>query len=178
MLLQTIQRILTKNEFICSSFADDANSPFGNLSVVLNRDDKQRDRILHIQAIESPLADRQYFPNAPSLAARIQFVIALPFKTEDESLNQVASLLHFINHSSEMPGFELDELHGKVLYRYVWITDQKDIEEDLVLTLFGLIMLNLDLLSETIESVATGNKTFNDVLEEIVKIANAGTENV
>ena len=169
MVLKRIQDILEKEEFICSISSANETISFDRLLVFLGSDVKKRERILEIKAGHQQVAPEFILPQTTTLPYRIQFLIQLPFKVQDIALNQVASLLLFLNQFIDLPGFELDELNGQVIYRYVWIIKPEAIDAPLIMSIMGAIMLNLSLSSDTIESLANGTTSFNDLLSQIVQ---------
>jgi len=170
MILKEIQKILEKNEFICSFFQMDNQAPFDRLLVFLGLDLKKRERMLEVIAVEQPIPPEYILPQSTPLPSRIQFRTELPFQIQDIALNQVASLLLFLNQLVDLPGFELDELNGKVFYRYVWVIHPHLIDATLMMSIMGAVMLNLSLFSETIESLADGKVSFNDLLSQITQL--------
>lgn len=170
MILNEIKQILEKEEFACTDIPANEQFPFGQLLVFLGLDSKKRERILEITAIQQQIAPEFNLPHASSLPFRIQFRIALPFKIQDIALTQVASLILFLNQFIDLPGFEFNELEGQVTYRYVWIVQPSLIDSTLIMSILGALMLNLGLFSETIESLADGKISFNDLLAQIIKM--------
>jgi hypothetical protein len=171
MILKEIQKILEKEEFTCSLFSASKEIPFDRLMVFLGLDAQKRERMLEIMADQQQVAPEYQLPQAAILPSRIQFRVQLPFKVQDIALNQVASLLLFLNQFIDLPGFELDELNGLVVYRYVWIIQSDAINAPLIMSIMGAVMLNLSLFSEMIESLATGKMSFNDLLSQVIQLA-------
>ena len=166
MTIKEMQKLFEQKEFICSY----QNGNPEILSVILSRDSQQRERLLQIDMVDPKLMNPYDQPLHTDLPARVQFRIELPFSIEDIALNQVGSLLHFLNQIMEFPAFILDELNGKITYRYVWIAPLSMITSSTLLTIFGMMMLNLDLFSDIIESLADGTSTFDELLLNISKI--------
>lgn len=163
MVVKKIKAILDEQKMESTTPSED--SPFRNsLLVFLAIDQKKRERILEISADKAPLQPDTMVPQEDELPYSIRFVVKFPFKIEGIALNQVSNLLHFINQSIALPGFELNELEGAVLYRYVWITDDSSIHKMTLMTIISSIMINLALFSETIESLSDGKLSFNDFL--------------
>lgn len=177
MVLEGIKKILDQEEFACSLSSATEEAPFERLSVFLGLDAKKRERLLEVLAGQEQVSPEFTLPEATSFPYRIQFRAQLPFKVENLALNQVASLLLFLNQFIDLPGFELDELEGQVVYRYVWIAESTSINKPLILSIMGYIMLNLSMFSETIESLAEGKVSFNDLLSQIVKLADRSPKN-
>ena len=171
MNLKEIQRILEQEKLTCSLLSATEHVPLDRLLVSLGIDLKKRERLLEVIAAEQPFPSEYSRPSSTLLPIRIQFRIELPFHIGDEALNQVASLLLFLNHLIDLPGFELDELKGKAIYRYVWIVHPHMINAPLVMSIIGAITLNLSLFSETIEALADGSMSFNDLLSQITQLA-------
>ncbi len=171
MVLESVKKILEKEEFDCALASATEQIPFDRLLVFLGLDPKERERFLEIIASQQPVSPEFMLPKAASLPLRIQFRVQLPLKVQNLALNQVASLLLFLNQFIDVPGFELNELEGQVLYRYVWIIHPSAIDATLLLSVIGSIMLNLGMFSDTIESLADGKVSFNDLLSQIIKIA-------
>ncbi|MFI0435441.1 MAG: hypothetical protein ACH350_06930 [Parachlamydiaceae bacterium] len=171
MILKDIQKKLEHSDFISSFFVADSKNPFDRLFVSLGLDAKKREQLLAITTTEQQIDVEGAIAKSPFLPVRIQYRIELPFHIEDFSLNQVASLILFLNQFIDLPGFELDELHGKVFYRYVWITIPNAIDPNLIITILEAIILNLSLFSEVIESLAEGKTSFNDLLSQIIELS-------
>jgi hypothetical protein len=171
MILQNIQDILEKEEFICSILPANETLPVERLQVFLGSDLKNRERMLEIRAGLQQLSQEiTSLPQPQTPPARVQFLVQLPFKVKDSALSQVASMLLFLNPLIDLPGFELDELHGRVTYRYVWIIKPEAIDALLILSIVSTILLNLSLCSDNIESLADGKLSFNDLLAQAVQL--------
>lgn len=170
MVLKEIQNLLEKEDFSCSIFSANKKAPLDCLSVFLGLDIKKRERILEIIASQQPISPEFTLPQGALTPYRIQFRIELPFKVQDLALNQVASFILFLNQFIDLPGFELDELNGQVVYRYVWIIKAEAIDSPLIMSIMGSVLLNLSLFSETIESLANGSMTFNELLSQITSL--------
>jgi hypothetical protein len=171
MVLNNIKKLLEKEEFDCTFFSATENVPVDRLLVFLGLDKKERERMVEIIAGQQQVSPEFNLPNADSLPYRLHFRVSLPFKVQDSALNQVASLLLFLNQFMDLPGFELNELNGQVIYRYVWVIQPTAIEPTLLMSILGSIMLNLGMFSDNIESLADGTMSFNELLTQIINIA-------
>lgn len=170
MILQKIQSLLEAEGVECLLLPATKNLPFDHLKVMLELDDKKRERLLEIVALPQQTQAESTPPQVFNLPDRIQFRVQLPFKVQDLALNQVASLLLFLNQLSDFPGFELDELEGRVTYRYVWISPSTLLDSPSLMSIISAFMLNLRLFSDTIESLADGQTSFNDLLAQVVHL--------
>lgn len=171
MVLEMIKKILEQEQFECAITSATAAFPLDRLIVFLALDMKKRERMLEIYGIQQQVSPGLMLPETATFPYHLQFRVILPFKVQDMALNQVASLLLYLNQLIDLPGFELDELEGQVTYRYVWISEPALITPSLIMSIIGAIMLNLGLFAETIESLADGKVSFNDLLSQIVKIS-------
>lgn len=172
-MIKKIQEILENNQFICSSPLDEASSFIEKLEIILGPDHKERELVMEITATQQRIPPEYTHANPPSPPQQVQFWVELPFDVKDIALNQMSNLLHFLNQMIELPGFQLDELNGKVIYRYVWITHAKMVDDPLIMGITGAILLTLNLLEGTIESLAEGKVSFNDLLSQIVQLTKA-----
>ncbi len=169
MVLNQIQALLEKEEYECSFVTASENIPFDRLLVFIGIDDKERERILEIVESQPQVSPEYVLPEGANIPYRLHFRIQLPFEIQDIALNQVASLLLFLNQYIDLPGFELNEIEGKVLYRYVWIMQSATLDILPLMVILGAIMLNLGLFANTIETLADGQMTFNDLLAQIIQ---------
>ena len=170
MNLKTIQTILEKEQLVGSIFPAGEDSPIDRLLIFLSVDSKKRERLLEI-TMTDPLAPPEHLlPQAQSLPCRIQFRLQFPFLVQNNGLNQIASMFLFLNHLAEFPGFELDELNGKIFFRYVWLTQSNSLEPHLITTIISAILININLFSDSIESLIDGKTSFNDFLSQIVHL--------
>lgn len=167
-LLKHIGSLLTSekvdNTFIAASEAQ----PTPMLAAYVGNDYKNRERSVAIfaQPQTLKLAPNKLL-NKEGTYIRVQFQLVFPFQTTDQTASDTATVLHFINRVLELPGFEMDELQNRVLYRYVWLTDYPGNDSTLIISILGLIAMTLDLFTESIEKIASGESTFNELLKEI-----------
>lgn len=105
---------------------------------------------------------------------RLQFEFVYPFEIQEFSYANVAQFLHMLNLQIEFPGFCLDYLHQKVIYRFEWICQENQILKEPILNFTGFILFLEDSFGETIEMLASGEKNFIELLEEIQGILKNG----
>lgn len=171
MVLHLIKEILENRQFEAVLLSPSEQVPIERLMVSLGPDKKNRNRILEIGAVQLEVPPELVHPNAADFPYRLQFRSILPFKVEDLALTQTGSLILFLNRFIDLPAFELDELTGIVSYRYVWMMKRAYCDQTLLLSIVGASMLNLGLFADMIESLADGQRTFNDILSEVLKVA-------
>lgn len=170
-MIERLNRLkeLLEESFDCSLAASTATTPMDRLLLSLGLDGKKREQILEIIATQQQAPPELALPSSVTLPYRLQFRFLLPFEVQSLAMNQVASLLLFLNQMLDLPGFELNELEGQVIYRYIWVTQMENIDRLSLLSIIGSIMLTLALFTETIESVAEGKLSFNELLAQIVE---------
>lgn len=169
MILKNMQAVLDQANFTCSIFPASESSPLEQLVVFAGLDQKEREKVIEIVAREQQFDPNMLKEQLNDHYYRIQFTAKLPFEVEPLALNQTGSVILFLNQLMDWPGFELNELTNQVSYRYNWLMKESALDSRLLMTIVGSILLNLDMFSDTIEQIASGHSTFNELLESIVK---------
>lgn len=163
--LETIQALLVEEKLDCALVPADEVIGYPRLLVYMGEDYRKRERAIEISVQE------QYMKDLPlSGYLRIQLRIVLPFIISAMTAQDVGSLLLFINQMIDLPGFELHEVEDKASYRYVLMTAPNGLNKTLLTSVMGVMMVFLDLFTETIERVAEGKSTFNELLEEVGRV--------
>ena len=168
MPLDKIKSLLERGGFECPISSSEETPP-NRLCVLLGPDPQKRIRMLEIRITPQKIGPGAVITDPHSLPHRIQFHVQLPFSVRDMALRQVGSLLLFLNPCLDVPGFELHEVQGRVIYRYVWIAYPSVVDYPAVMSMMSVIMLNISLFSETIESLANGKASFCDLLTELTQ---------
>lgn len=164
-----LQEMLLEEQLDCALIEANEEVPFDCILIYLGLDGKQRERTLQIVAQEQIFT--QDIPEKFKGKAgyyRIQFMAKFPFSYEDKVTHDISSTLLFINRLLELPGLELSEFENQISYRYVLLSNA-DISKPLLLSIVGNIMLLLDGFGESIEKIATGEATFNNLLEQVIE---------
>lgn len=175
-MLKQIQGILEKEKFECSIIQATEKHPQDRLLIFLGLDAKKREQILEITAQQQVFQpDTSTDTSSSKGYFRIQFQHLFPFSVDDMALNQVGSLILFLNHMSDFPGLDLDELDSQVSYRYVWLAKATGIDAPLVISLVGNVKLTLELFAPSLERLASGETTFNALLQEVIQIAKSSS---
>ncbi|BBI17717.1 hypothetical protein [Neochlamydia sp. S13] len=167
--LKQFQQALMDEKFDCSYIEATDQTFYPRLLLFLGVDDKEREKILEVTAIKQELM--QGLDSSDNPFYRIQFHAVFPFNIHPQASTQVSSLICYLNRLIELPGFEMDEINLTLNYRYILLYGERDFNKNLYFSIVGLIMLTLELFNSTLERVARGETTFNQILEEIIKIA-------
>lgn len=161
--LNNIKKILDENDLDCDVVKISDEDFDTRLLVFLNLDNKDRPRSLEITLLNQDLLPENF--------CNLQFMVILPICSEDHTVADTARAISFINRNIALPGFEFDEIEGHILYRYVVLTDTTTtINENYILGIIGNIMSSLDIFGDTIDKITSGEKTFNEMLEEALNI--------
>lgn len=170
--LMQFQKILNDEEYDCSIVEATDIAPYERLLVFLGLDEQERERILEVTVLKQELMKgMELQKSAGPDFFRIQFLVNLPVNIQPDACAQVGSLVCYLNRLIELPGFEMDEIDLKVIYRYVLMYGEEKFNKKLFISLVGFIMLTVELFASTLERVAKGETTFNALLEEIIAIA-------
>ncbi len=169
--LEKIQALIEEEELDCVFLEADEVVAYPRLLVYMGEDYRHRERALEISAQEQYMPDKSH-----SGYLRVQFRLVFPFPVHNMAAQDVGSLMLFINQMIDLPGFELHEVEDKASYRYVLMTAPHGLNSTLIASIMGVIMVFLDLFTETIERLAEGKSTFNDLLEEASKILSKAGE--
>lgn len=170
--LLRFEKTLREEEYDCSLVEATDTVPYERLITFIGLDEKERERILEVTVLK-----QEFFKGLVegekegSDFFRVQFQVFFPFNIEPSASNQVASLICYLNRLVELPGFDMDEINLQVSYRYVFLYGEKGFNKKLFTSLVGFIMLTIELFGATLEKVATGETTFNQLLEQIIEIA-------
>lgn len=127
----------------------------------------EKSQILHLRIEEEvfgfPLSNEK-----TSLESFIHISTLLEIPFNSNSLPDLARLMNFINKSLEAPGFVLDEINTRILYKTVFFKPNEKINENTFMCLLGLISLYIDTFTPLIERIATG-ESLEDLLESELK---------
>jgi hypothetical protein len=141
------------------------------LILYLGKDGDQRDRILKIFVQEQEIGEA-LFPEdkePKSIILSILFELEFPFSFDPYYTAQLASLLHFLNDQHKVTGFGMDEANQKIFFRFHTISTEKGIDVKVLLSIIGIIMLYYDIHYQSIEEVAKGRITFDELAQKIIE---------
>ncbi len=166
-LLLFLQRLLKENDK--PSKLEKAKGEILNdrLLVALGNMDEGQEGVMEITEY---LPSVQETPTQDALLM-IQFQYVLDVNVTPDTFNQVSSALHFFNRMIHCPGFELDELNNKILYRYMWFINKKGIDSLLLLQVLGNLHVCYKMFSPYIKEIAQGKYTLEDILEQVASLA-------
>jgi hypothetical protein len=171
-LLKKIQ-IVTENEFLVKFYeADEVMSTPAFLILSLGKDYKKRERYLKIipKSEDLSLVLGEQLKTEEALVS-FEFCFDLPILFLPETCKEVGSFLHFINKDLYLPGFILDETQDKILFRHVLVCTASSINRHLIMGILGLILLYADLYTPSTELVSSGKKSFQDMMNELLKVS-------
>lgn len=162
-LLQ-FQEILLQGILTSSIEEATENVPSSHLCIHLKPDQKGRKRELILVVHEQILG----MPQEKS-SLRISVEYTFPFALKDSALLEMSSVLHFLNRYGDFPGFFLDEGKGEAGFRTVWFSTEQGATPPIIQGVVGLILLLIDSLEDLLEAIATGEKDFQNFLQELIE---------
>jgi len=170
-ILNKFRNVFEKEEFGTRLMEASEEMPLSCLIVELGPDTKERERFCSVTAFEQELGQslEKEAEGAPLL--NVIFEAELPFEVKPAFAKELGSLLHFINRQLPLPGFELDEVENLIYYRYSLFAAESGIDARALMSILGLMLLFLDLYTHPVEQVASGAKSFNELMEEVVAIS-------
>lgn len=167
-MLQRFQRFLKADKFDYSLEEATEEVPYERLLLFIGSDYQERGRVVEITATEQLFS---FEGKTKPRYWKVQFLFTFPFKMKPEAAQQVGSVLHFLNRQIDLPGFEMNEVDDLIYYRHALLVRDNGIDKRVFQGTLGMMMLVLDLFSETIERVAAGEMTFDDLLRSVLDIA-------
>lgn len=125
--------------------------PFPHLLVPLGKDFKNRNLELILWIDQEPI---------PCL----QLIFLFPFNYTDETLTATARYLHMLNKSSAFPGFGLSEPDHALYFKYAFPFQEGPSLPSTMRSFIGLIEFLYDTYAQNIEEIASGNKSFIEIV--------------
>lgn len=170
-ILQALAKIADEETFPSKVYESTPEHPKPFLLIDLGKDTQGRQRIYKVEAKVQEFGEKLLEKSEEeNLAFILEFECELPIKLKEHALFDVSSLLHFINRTIALPGFQFDEVEEKAYFRHVLFTTKKGMEKRIITSILGLSLLFIDLYTNPIELVGSGQKTFIDILEEMIRV--------
>lgn len=170
-ILKDCQKILMDAQLDCA-LIEREDSETAHLLIYAGETPNAKEQVLEIsaQALEMGEALSSDGQEGKVTCIRVQLDGHYPYTVVDHAMSEMAQFLHFLNLQVELPGFILDILDNRVVYRHVFLFDSEIIPWKIVLSVAGMIMFFQDAFGTTIEQVAGGKKSFQQVLEDLLRI--------
>jgi hypothetical protein len=169
-ILAYIQELLDEKDQPSTLMEPTTVAPYEHLLVACSHDDDDRADILQITAHPQFFEGAFTKENVPDTYHLLQMQFILPLEVPAENFNQVSSALHFFNSLLHCPGFELDELNDRVIYRYVWFIKRRGIDSFLLMQVIGNMQLCFRMFNPYIKEIAEGKYKLEDILEQVAKL--------
>lgn len=171
--LKEYQQILKNEQYDTRVLEMTEDTLLPCLVVHLGKDRSERDRILKIFVQEQELGEA-LIPErkeSKSIILNLLFELEFPFAFDAFYTAQLSSLLHFINDQHKTTGFVMDEAHQKIYYRFHTLSTAEGTNTKILLSIIGIMMLYYDIHYQSIEDVANGKLTFDEIAQQIIKTA-------
>lgn len=155
-----VKQALQDKRYRCTGF--DEQNP--NLEIDLGDDAAHRPWKLLL----SPSAQELVEDDKTSKSGFINIFMEFPFLCKKEAAADVSRLLLLLNKGLPFPAFGFSEVEHIIYYRHMLYCNNGMIPIPIVTALVGLVALYVDSLAPSIELVASGTKSFVEVLEEML----------
>jgi hypothetical protein len=169
-ILTYLQKLLDESDQPCALMEPNDDFPYERLLIALESAAPNQGDLLevtvHPQYFEGAFTNE----NRPDSYYLLQFQYVLPLEVLPDTFNQVSSSLHFFNRLLHCPGFELDELSDRVIYRYVWFIKKHGIDAFLLKQVIGNIQFCFNMFSIYIKEIAEGLYTLEEILEKVTHL--------
>ncbi len=168
--LNDIKNFLETENYNCAIIQKSKEIPVDQLLVWLSQDSKKNDHILVIRTTKQDLSKNDKLLGIKSKKKNyqeLQLIVKLPFNILDAYIPDLARLILILNKGMELPGFELSEIDRLVFYRHAFVISEDALDKRIMLSLMGMITLLLDTFTETLEAVAIGSKTLQQIVDEV-----------
>lgn len=163
-----LKATLDQYGFTHTDMPKSAQLPFDQLFISLGADDKERPWILNLRLFEqgfegdvSTLAE-----GTPTRMLFLNFLVTFPFSVVESAFGDISRLILMLNKILPVPGFGLSEPDHVVYYQYTLVSVDGKLDTDGFLTLIGLIVHYMQTHQQTLEEVATLEKSLQTVLIE------------
>lgn len=172
-LLAALERDLKDEGMDCAIFDIDEASPKSRLLVYLGNDEQGKEKAIEITADEQALPGKfkeyaRMEVDESFYCIRIQSIVLSSFQPAQSA--QMASVINFLNGMLELPGLWSDEVNHKVFYRNAQLISSQDFRKAVLIGLIGIHRMISDSFSVLLEKIGSGQMTYFEFLEEVVKI--------
>jgi hypothetical protein len=171
-LLDVLNHYLQEEGMDSAVFDADSQVPQGRLVVYLGRDQLERERILEITATEQMMPANVKASGTNEVETgfyRLEIRSRVPIETNFRAAADMASSLNFLNGMLELPGLFYDEVTNHVFYRYVQVMAGSEFNKTLLLAIVGMHRMVLDVFTDLLAKIGSGEMTYFELLEQIVK---------
>ena len=160
--LKQLESRFLAEQFDCSTVEGDSQGP--RLMVFLGTDYRERERILEVTIRRQVLSAVVPASRDEPQPLLLEFHVALPIDVQAFATAEVARVIAYLNSQLDLPGFTFEEISGSLSFRHVLITNEQFDDWRAIQGIVGMIMLLLQLFTETIERIANGSKTANELI--------------
>lgn len=133
------------------------------LVVPLLRDSKSRDYAMNILILEPENLEIDVEDSPVSI---LQFYVGFPLEVPAEKLGEMITLMNVFNQVAELPGFAIVESMPFPFFRYTLITKKGQVEEEILLTLVGMITGIIESYSPIAAALVDEEKSLLEIIKE------------
>lgn len=125
-----------------------------NFAPNLMKDSNQISFIAKVKEFEIP-----FFFAIRNEGALLQIIAYLSFQMREQTMGEVAKMLHFINKQLDMPGFGMDESAKLMFFRCAVPTNDKLMDKPLILGYISAMQVAIGSFIHSIGMVVAGSAT-------------------
>jgi hypothetical protein len=171
-ILADIQKLLMEKGLPSSLRQVTEDAPEEHLLVALKTAGQDQEELLEIKTYPQNFENAFKKEELLDTYYILQFQFIVPASFSPETFSQLSSSLHFFNRLIHCPGFELDELNNRIVYRYVWFIKKTGIDSFLLMQVIGNIHLCYTMFTPYIKEIAEGKFTLEDILGKVLELRN------
>ena len=138
--------------------------PFDQMFVPIGADANDKALVAQLRIIHNPAPSKE---QADSYLLHTFF--AYPKKVKTEALRDVARITNLLNKVLIIPGLMLSEVDGVIAFHHVNAGSRNGIDIDSVEFLLMNLVYIIDVFGTTLEGIVSGEKTYDQVLDEAQK---------
>jgi len=170
--LKALNTFFKSQGMVCEKVNASEKSPFDYLFVHMGEEKNNDHLLLQIRLSKQIIEQDNHmeFPLNPKGYTHLQFTWPIKIALKDEAISDLSRLIQLVNLTSNLPGFEFSEIDKALFYRYTMIIAGEEIDPYVLITVIGTIILFITAFTDYLVDVASGKKTFLQVVEEIKKI--------
>lgn len=164
--LEAIAEYLKAEEFPVYLPKPTPDLQLDQLYVGLFKDEAGRDYVLQVVYVND-LAKSTGVTAEENEILLLQFFVSFPFKAEQTFLGDISSLILTINRILPLGAFGLSQKEGTIYFQYILASETKQISKLVSVEVTNIIGMFVKEFAPKLASVATGEKTVDEVLKEM-----------
>lgn len=143
--------------------------PLDHLVLRFGVDERNRPQSMSLYVVEKELGSLTAQKKMGTKATFIHLYMELPTHIQDEAVGDIARYILLINKALEFEGFGMSEVDRMIYFRHDLHCSQKQLSDEMLMGLIGYILLIVDTFLPHFERIASGEATFVETVEQVMK---------